>query len=238
VPRQPLNAIPAIFFGTMTAVMVARALTIANAPYATVTHRFPTHLQIDSLFTGVVLSYYYHTRDGFAGAVRRHAPVLAAGAVLCLVAAQSIPDAMTRFVAGHLLTNAGFGALVVIAVVLPASRDWFSRAGARVGSQSYSIYLWHAAVMAFGAVIVPRVLGRQVGFYETVAWYVPSAFVIGLLMAKSIELPVLRLRDRWFPGDRRRLVPAAAYAASVSGDLSVEPAVGETVSTAAPALPR
>jgi len=223
VPRGTLNAIPAIFWCTTAAVVVARALTIAHAPYATTTHRFPTHLQIDSLFTGVVLSYWYHTRAGFAGAIRRHAVTLAVAALVCLVVAQSMSNPIAGFVAGHLLTNAGFGALVLIAVVLPPSRDWFSRAGAQLGAQSYSIYLWHAAVMAFGMVIVPRLLGRPIGFYETAAWYVPGSFAIGLLMAKTIELPVLRLRDRLFPDDRRPL--AAATSVAITPDASVERAV-------------
>jgi peptidoglycan/LPS O-acetylase OafA/YrhL len=191
----------------------------------TATHRFPTHLQIDSLFTGVVLSYYFYTREGFAPAVRRHAVWLAIGAVFCIVLAQSLPVGTTRYLAGHLLTNAGFGAIVLIGVVIRTPGDRLSRMAAQIGAQSYSIYLWHAAVMGFGSVIVPRLIGRPVTFYETVGWYVPGSFVVGLVMAKCIERPALMLRDRLFPEDRRRAVSVSTLASAVAASpASVGPA--------------
>jgi hypothetical protein len=65
-------------------------------------------------------------------------------------------------------------------------------------------------------VLVPRLIGRPVTFYETVGWYVPLAFVIGVVAAKCIEFPVLRLRDRIFPDDRSRAVTVAGLTAPVS----------------------
>jgi peptidoglycan/LPS O-acetylase OafA/YrhL len=216
VPRAPLQKIPLIFWCTTAVVFVARAATIAHAPYATPTHRFPTHLQIDSLFTGVVLSYYFHTEAGLAGAIRRYAPWLAIGAAFCLTLAQSISNPTTRYLAGHLLTNAGFGALVLIAVVIGSPVGRLSRIAAQIGTQSYSIYLWHAAVLGFGSVFIPRLIGRPVTFYETVGWYVPGSFVVGVLTAKCIEFPALRLRERMFPDDRRRAVLMPSVATAVS----------------------
>ena len=208
IPRAPLNKIPVIFWCTTAAVFLARAVTIAHAPYSTVTHRFPTHLQIDSLFTGVVLSYYYYTRETLAAAIRRYAIALAVGGIGCLALAQSFSNPTMHYLVGHLLTNAGFGALVLIAVAVGAPRDRFSRVASQIGAQSYSIYLWHAAVMGFGSVLVPRLIGRPVSFYETVGWYVPGSFLVGVCTAKCIEMPALRLRDRMFPADRRRSLPA------------------------------
>ena len=216
VPRAPLERIPLIFWCTTAAVFVARAVTIAHAPYATPTHRFPTHLQIDSLFTGVVLSYYYHTDARLALVIRRYAPWLAVASACCLVLAHSLSNPTTRYLAGHLLTNAGFGALVLIAVVLATPAGWLGRAVARIGAQSYSVYLWHQAVLGFGVVLVPRLIGRPITFYETVAWYVPLAFVIGVLAAKCVEFPALRLRDRIFPDHRSRAVAVPGLTAAVS----------------------
>ena len=114
------------------------------------------------------------------------------------------------------MTNAGFGALVLIAVVIGSPAGWLGRTVARIGSQSYSIYLWHQAVLGFGVVLVPRLIGRPATFYETVGWYVPLAFAIGVLAAKCVEFPVLRLRDRIFPDDRSRAVAVAGLTAAVS----------------------
>ena len=220
VSRAPLQRIPLIFWCTTAAVLVARAMTIAYVPYSTATHRFPTHLQIDSLFTGVVLSYYYHTNRELAAAVRRHAFPLATAAALCLLWAQSFSNPTTRYLAGHLLTNAGFGALVLIAVVVRPPFGAVGRLMGRIGAQSYSIYLWHAAVMGFGSVLVPRLLGRPVTFYETVGWYVPGSFAIGVLTAKCIEFPTLRLRDRLFPDDHHRAILASRLATAGPGSAS------------------
>jgi peptidoglycan/LPS O-acetylase OafA/YrhL len=94
--------------------------------------------------------------------------------------------------------------LVVLAVALPSPRDWLSGVAARIGAQSYSIYLWHAAVMGFGSVFVPRLLGRPTTFNESLVWYVAGSYVVGLAAAKCVEFPVLRLRERWFPDTQRR----------------------------------
>jgi hypothetical protein len=48
------------------------------------------------------------------------------------------------------------------------------------------------------------------------AWYVPGSFLVGLVAAKSIERPALLLRERLFPDDRGRAVPAASLAPAVA----------------------
>jgi len=140
--------------------------------------------------------------------VRRYAVALTMLSAACLYLSQTLPAPTARFLAGHLLTNAGFGLLVVLAVALPAPRDWLSGVAARIGAQSYSIYLWHAAVMGFGSVFVPRLLGRPTTFNESLVWYVAGSYVVGLAAAKCVEFPVLRLRERWFP-DMQRRAPAS-----------------------------
>jgi peptidoglycan/LPS O-acetylase OafA/YrhL len=223
--RAQLNRIPLIFWSTTALVLIARAATIASAPYAPATHRFPTHLQIDSLFTGVVLSYYYHFTSGaLAAAVRRYAAPLALASACCLTLGQSIPNPTTRFLAGHLLTNAGFGALVLLAVVMRPPAGGLGRLVARVGAQSYSIYLWHAAVMGFGSILVPRVLGRPVTYYETFGWYVPGSFALGIVLAKCVEFPALRLRDRLFPDYGARVRDATSVGALAGSTGSADPA--------------
>jgi peptidoglycan/LPS O-acetylase OafA/YrhL len=226
MPRDPFRWIPAIFWMTTAAVFIARAATFLTVPYATETHRFPTHLQIDSLLCGVLLSHYYHTRAWLAVAVRRNVPALIVAATASLTLAQADSSAESRYLMGHLLTMAGFGVIVLLAVATRPQPGRIAQMAARVGAQSYSIYLWHAAVMAFGTVIVSRILGRHVTFYETVAWYVPGTFIIGFVMAKCIEGPSLRLRERLFPDDR---VGTSAVAPSLGIPSAAEAAGSATV---------
>jgi peptidoglycan/LPS O-acetylase OafA/YrhL len=203
VPRNPLARIPRFFWLTTALVFLARWWTIAHAPYATPTHRFPTHLQIDSLFTGVLLAYYFYTRQSLAAFVRRWSVPLAIVGLAFVVLSQTIADPTVKYLAGHLLTNAGFAALVIVGVVAAPAFGGFGRATALVGAQSYSIYLWHAAVLGIGGVAVERFAGRPLTFLETAAWYVPLSFICGMIAAKAVELPALRLRDRLFPDGRR-----------------------------------
>lgn len=219
LPRAPLSRIPLIFWGTTALVCIARAITIAAVPYSTPTHRFPTHLNIDSLFTGVLAAYYYYTDKRMAEVARRYAPVIAIGAVTCLLVAQSLPTFTAVFIAGHLLTNLGFVGIVILAAVLPSPVDRVSRSVAWIGAQSYSIYLWHAAVMGFGSVIMPRLAGRPLSEYVTMAWYVPGSFVVGIVMAKSVEMPTLRLRDRLFAADRNVALGSTGGAAAHRGSI-------------------
>jgi peptidoglycan/LPS O-acetylase OafA/YrhL len=78
---------------------------------------------------------------------------------------------------------------------------------AALGAYSYSIYLWHMACKEY---VVPHLVG-VLSWEARTALYFVAAFVIGVLMAKLVELPTLRLRDRWYPSRTLdgRDVPAA-----------------------------
>ena len=65
---------------------------------------------------------------------------------------------------------------------------------ARIGFYSYSIYIWH---MFFIWMILPHLHIRSpLGIYWA-SLIGPIPF--GILLAKLIEIPVLRFRDRAFP---------------------------------------
>jgi peptidoglycan/LPS O-acetylase OafA/YrhL len=63
---------------------------------------------------------------------------------------------------------------------------------AYIGTFSYSIYLWHL----FGMHLVQHLpLGQLV----RLALYYGAAILLGIVTAKLIEFPALRLRDHLFP---------------------------------------
>jgi peptidoglycan/LPS O-acetylase OafA/YrhL len=68
-----------------------------------------------------------------------------------------------------------------------------------IGVHSYSIYLWHTTVAMLGLPAVERLLGRRLGTWAALAVYGAASLVVGIGMAKGIEWPVLKARDRWFP---------------------------------------
>ncbi len=67
-----------------------------------------------------------------------------------------------------------------------------------IGFYSYSIYLWHLPWLAVCRI---RVFS---GPWQALAYYAGS-IAIGVLVAKLVEIPALRLRDRWLPAEPTRV---------------------------------
>jgi peptidoglycan/LPS O-acetylase OafA/YrhL len=65
-----------------------------------------------------------------------------------------------------------------------------------VGFYSYSIYLWHLPWLA----VVQTTLG---GRAPNVAAFYVGSIAASVLIAKLVELPTLRLRERWIPQPTR-----------------------------------
>lgn len=72
-----------------------------------------------------------------------------------------------------------------------------------VGLHSYSIYLWH--VTAMGIVSGKLLSILQLDTSQTAPWFLHrtllciSIILIGWVLARVVEWPALRIRDRWFP---------------------------------------
>ena len=176
-----------------------------------------THFRIDSLFWGVFLSYLYHYHPGFAEAVRRYRWV-AITAGLCLVAPMMFIRVEESFVwtIGFSLLYLGFGLILLgmlfVPMGRPSTRRWrvptVGETVAFVGFYSYSVYLWHMDGARFR---LERAVdhGFLVGVSPSLRWlvvealYVVMAVVVGVIMAKLIELPALAVRDRLFPARSR-----------------------------------
>lgn len=196
--REPFKSIPKLFIITTVLVLTARIITLWERPYSVYTHRFPTHLEIDSLFFGVVIAYYYHLVIGFREFMERYLWAVYVVAIGCFVGGGLLVNQWASYVGGHVLTYAGFGGVVIAAVVTPVRAEVrkLLHPIAWLGRHSYSIYLWHTAVLVFGTLVEERLLGRRLFFSEVLIGYTVAALAVGSFMAIVLEWPVLRLRDR------------------------------------------
>ncbi len=174
---------------------------------------FPTHLRIDSLFFGVVLGYFYHFHTArVLGVLQKRGNRLILEAITALLLGCCFGFApenpfMQSF--GLTLVYLGFGGLLMLCLTAPEPSESASLAGtawkniggalAFVGMYSYSIYLWHVPVQIAGTNILNALSPVPLGPALLTWIYVAVSIPFGILMARLVEFPVLRLRDKLFP---------------------------------------
>jgi peptidoglycan/LPS O-acetylase OafA/YrhL len=238
-PFRPL--VPTLVIVAVAA-LTARVATTLLLPYNHKTHLFPTHLRIDSLGFGVLLGYLFHFhRERLVAFVTAHRRSILVGSLVLI-----LPATLLRLESGGVVVTfgltglyLGFGGLLVCAINHsggPLRR--FGIVGgalAGIGVYSYSIYLWHMATVGFATRLGQKVFGASGGpDWVRVVFYVLGSIAVGTVMARLIELPVLRLRDQWFPS-RRPLQPMTIQ--SVTRERSAD-AVPESAGLAGPGKSR
>jgi peptidoglycan/LPS O-acetylase OafA/YrhL len=202
-PRAPFRLLPLYFCATAILVAVLRYLTFVNFPFTTKTHMFPTHLRIDELFFGVFLSYLHHFQPERLAVFRKATWSIMAAGTGAIVGWSYIPNDCVRYVLGPTIVSLAFGSMMLAALNISLPREGLAgRACSSVaflGSHSYSVYLWHTAVFVFGMILVQKLLGDQLNYYLLFIAYLAGSFGFGVIMAKAVEIPFLRIRDRLFP---------------------------------------
>jgi len=195
---SPFKAVPLAFIFVAVACLFGRIVLMAQAPFVDRTHLFPSHLRMDSLCFGVLISYYFHSSpERFLTLARRYRfPLFLLGGVMLLPAFLFRLDwHSSLYVFGLTGFYLAGGCLVVGALGLPEPKGKFSGTIAYIGSHSYSIYLWHMPVMVCGVALLPD----YVGWGSRTVIYLAGSIAFGIAMALLIEFPLLRLRDRIFP---------------------------------------
>jgi len=166
------------------------------------THVFATHLRLDSLFFGVMLSYAYNVhRDRFVRVLGPWRVPLMLGGLLLLA-----PAFLLRLETSPLLYTVGFtvlylasGMLMMGALLCDGRKSRVLGAVAAAGASSYSIYLWHMPWLAFGVPWLERLAGGPLPYGVGIGLYLAGSIAVGMVMARLVEVPALRLRDRHFP---------------------------------------
>jgi peptidoglycan/LPS O-acetylase OafA/YrhL len=199
---DPFASIPRLFLA-LAAVMLC--IRFANAwlfrNYTAPRHMQGTHLRIDSLMFGVLCAYYYHFRhEDFVRFVFPKRRLLAAAGVLLLLPPFFIRLELTpwMYTIGFTLFYLGAGMLLAAMVVRIAPLGPVTAAFALLGAYSYSIYLWHLAFRNWICPPLEQYFGLQHG-WTWFTLYMCGATIFGIFMAKIVEFPMLRLRDRFFP---------------------------------------
>lgn len=213
-PRaKRLHWIPMIAIGVDLLCLCLR-LNYHGQPYKLWVETFPTHLRMDSLFTGVLLAYWYHFRPRmFASMARYRRPLLWVG--LLLIAPTAVfPEERAEFVwtFGYTLINAAYACLLIAFVTSSPGEGglgrWLASKSARalafIGTFSYSIYIWHPDLVTHPLRRMCDAgwlgwLPAPIRWTSMMLLYFAAAVTVGIVLSRLIEKPSLALRNRLFP---------------------------------------
>ncbi|MEP7077047.1 MAG: acyltransferase [Acidobacteriota bacterium] len=182
-----------------------------------------THLRIDSLFAGVVVSYFYHFHldplKNFYAKYRLYL-LLAIVPLLGFTPFVNVLESFFVKTIGFTLITAAFCCLLLVflfesrineKVGRVISARLYSLIATQIGFYSYGIYLFHFYVVRYLVgedYAHQKYINGEWTYLELVLsfciYFVLSIF-LGVLLSKLIETPMLKLRDKWFP----RRSPAA-----------------------------
>jgi peptidoglycan/LPS O-acetylase OafA/YrhL len=193
-----------------------------------------SHERMDALFSGVLIGYFYHFRPAVLEELIRptvNRVAIAAGSLGLLTFAYFYGrDSVFLATFGYSFIYLGFAGVLLLSLYvrgilsgkLARIMELVGSVGAYVGMYSYSIYLWHGPTAAWLPGFFRRALGFPVGHYGRFAIYFVGSLVIGIVMSKLVEYPILRMRDRILP---------ASYIVPVEAQVGIGPA-SETTSDA------
>ncbi|MHC4964565.1 MAG: acyltransferase family protein [Planctomycetota bacterium] len=209
---DPFRPLVWAFFVVGPLLLGLRILTSLHVPYTNPSHLFATHLRFDSLFFGVVLSYWHHYHPEKLSALlgRFNHLFLVGGIALVLPTVWVEPSHPLMHTVGLSGLYVGFGAILMATLYREPSESRLLRPLgtllAGIGVYSYSIYLWHLPMREAG---MPLFRGIGGGYFVGLAIYLAGSVILGAGMSTLIEMRALKLRDRLFPSLAKPLAPPA-----------------------------
>jgi peptidoglycan/LPS O-acetylase OafA/YrhL len=164
---------------------------------------FPlTHTRVEGILYGVLLAILYHYRPESFRRLQGWRWLWLGILALALAFFRYLPHRWWAASVG--IDAANFSGIALLMLLYRhwegKKHSWLYRVVAWIGLYSYGIYLWHIA--AGGAAV--RVLERHVQHSRLMSLWlglapVLAGVVVGVVTTKLVELPMLKLRDRWFP---------------------------------------
>lgn len=201
--KHPVNPAVVLYL-VMALCLVCRIVVNLAFPNNITAHHTNTHLRMDSLLAGVLVSYWYHfKRDllekNMSAIKRATLPVC----LLCLSFTPFIDYTNSFFVRtfGYCLLYTCFSTLLIVFLFTKDINARLNRLFSKmvvtmiskIGVHSYAIYIIHTAIIR--RIWYTTSLNPYVGMFLFFA----VSMLAGKLMSDYIERYFLRLRDKYYP---------------------------------------
>jgi len=203
-----------ILIGTIALVSVTRMIQVLHFYQR---EYWATHTRIDGILYGVVLALLYHTEPAIFRRIQSWRWLWIALIVITICFTR-LHNSEHQWAASFAIDLANWASVGVLLLCYHhregAKRSWLYRAIAWVGLYSYGIYLWHVSMVAPIRIITQHLPHWPGIIFLLLSPYV-SGIVVGVVMTKLVEFPMLRLRDRLFP---RKVDSAVGVPAEVEAE--------------------
>lgn len=201
--NKPFRLIPVIAFVLSVICLSLRVLSFVynGNSFRFFLLRAPFHLRLDSLFFGVLVSYFYHYHPfRFREIVRRFKYLMLGMGIALFIPAFILTENIFLIpTAGYALLYLGSGLALSALVDHPLKTNPIVKAITALGYYSYSIYLWHLPVRVLCARLLWQPLLPHFNWGLYAIAYTLGSLVVGILMARLVETPMLKWRDRLYP---------------------------------------
>ena len=196
-----------ILLGICALVLIGR--TVSVVVFHSGDTQWPTHDRIDSLLFGVILSFLLYTREElFHRVLTWRIPLLLValgGLTFIFFNGHHTPRMWTY---GYTLNYLAMASILLLVYGYRGRliNSVPYRAVATIGVYSYGIYLWHLSVREPALKLAMHVpVGAR--WLTLLLLQFAAAILVGVVMTKVIEFPMLRLRDRLVPRGPAHLAP-------------------------------
>lgn len=169
-----------------------------------------THIRLDALFAGVVLSWLYHfNREGLLAFFSAYKKILVPLSILIILASFIFPKDENHYWLSVYMLAANppaFGCLL-LAGMQSRLKFFNNNILSFIGKNSYAIYLWHQVVNGYLHDWLPMESSMKV-FLIYVPVYIAASVLIGVIATRLIEEPFLKLRNRLYPSQVKNAITA------------------------------
>lgn len=167
-----------------------------------------THIRLDALFLGVVLSWLYHFKqEALLSFFSTYKKVLIPLSILIITPNFLFPKAENHYwLSVYMLAvnPPAFGCLLL--ACMQSKLTFFNnKALSFIGKNSYSIYLWHQVVNGYLHDWLPIETSMKV-FLLYIPVYMLVSVLVGVIATRLIEEPFLKLRNRLYPSPVKNAV--------------------------------